>query len=190
MPLELINETREWRLESPFGREAVFPGGNVPVSPPLGGPPLAALRLRRLRCLCRVVLSQSPGDTRFAHAVVDTGCPITLIPKNVWQVAFRLREGTHFDVCRITDFGERFRSHLLGSSLTCRVVRLKVPVVLAGTSYAPENLLRVDNLVAQLSDSDEPKEMLLGLWGGVFEGRRLVVDRVPGGDDLAARFEW
>jgi hypothetical protein len=70
------------------------------------------------------------------------------------------------------------------------VVRLKVPVVLAGTSYAPADLIRIDHLTAQLSDSDEPKEMLLGLWGGVFEGRRLVVDRTAGGDDLAARFDW
>jgi hypothetical protein len=93
-------------------------------------------------------------------------------------------------VCHIPDFGERFRSQLLGASLTCRVVRLKVPVVLAGTSYAAENLLRIDHLVAQLSDTDEPKEMLLGLWGGVFEGRRLVVDRTPNADDLAARLEW
>jgi hypothetical protein len=185
MPLHFLPEMREWRLENPFGREAVFPGGNLPVSPPL-----AHLRLRRLRCMCRVALSSSPGDFGFADATLDTGCPITLIPKNVWQVAFRFREGMHFDVCHIADFGERFRSQLLGSSLTCRVVRLKVPVVLAGTSYAPANLLRVDNLIAQLSDTDEPKEMLLGLWGGVFEGRRLVVDRTAGGDDLAARFDW
>lgn len=32
--------------------------------------------------------------------------------------------------------------------------------------------------------------MLLGLWGGVFEGRRLVVDRLSETNDLAARFEW
>jgi hypothetical protein len=190
MPLHFLPEMREWRLESPFGREAVFPGGNVPLSPPLAGPLLSAIRLRRLRCMCRVALSPSPGDFGLADATLDTGCPITLIPKNVWQATFRLREGVHFDVCHIADFGERFRSQLLGASLTCRVVRLKVPVVLAGTSYAAENLLRIDNLIAQLSDTDEPKEMLLGLWGGVFEGRRLVVDRTPDGDDLTARFEW
>ena len=190
MPLQFLPEMREWRLESPFGREAVFPGGNVPLAPPLTAPPLAFLLLRRLRCQCRVALSDAPADFGFADATVDTGCPITLIPKNVWQLAFRLREGTHFDVCHIADFGERFRSQLLGSSLVCRVVRLKVPVVLAGTSYAPDNLLRIDNLIAQLSDSDEPKEMLLGLWGGVFEGRRWTVDRGPHADDLAARFEW
>lgn len=190
MPLELIRETRDWRLETPFGREAAFPGGNVPLSPPLTQPPLAFLRLRRLRCQCRVTLSAAPGDFGFADAVVDTGCPISLIPKHVWRGKFQLEEGKHFDVCHIADFGERFRSQLLGAALTCRVVRLKVPVVLAGTSYAPADLLRIDNLVAQLSDTDEPKEMLLGLWGGVFEGRRLVVDRVPTSDDLTARFEW
>jgi len=126
----------------------------------------------------------------YADAVVDTGCPISLIPKKVWSGSFGYEEGKHFEVCSIAELGERVRSQLLGSSLTCRVVRLKVPVVLAGTSYAAENLLRIDHLVAQLSDTDEPKEMLLGLWGGVFEGRRLVVDRTPDGYDLTARFEW
>jgi hypothetical protein len=190
MPLQFLPEMRAWHLESPFGREGAFPGGNVPLAPPLNDPSLPFIRLRRLRCQCRVAWTPTAGDYGYVDATVDTGCPITLIPKYVWRSKFRLEEGRHFDVCHIADFGERFRSQLLGSSLTCRVVRLKVPVVLAGTSYAAENLIRIDNLVAQLSDSDEPKEMLLGLWGGVFEGRRLSVDRTPAADALAARFEW
>jgi hypothetical protein len=126
----------------------------------------------------------------FANAIVDTGCPISLIPKRVWRGAFGYEEGKHFEVCTLAELGERVRSQLLGSSLTCRVVRLKVPVVLVGTSYAPENLIRVEGLIAQFSDTDEPSQMLLGLWGEVFEGRRLVVDRTARGDDLSARFKW
>jgi hypothetical protein len=190
MPLELIRETRKWRLESPLGREAAFPEGNVRLSPKLSDPPLSFLRLRRLPCLYRVALSPSRGDYGFASAIVDTSCPITLIPRHVWKKAFRFEKGKHFEVCGIANLGERMRSQLLGSSLTCRVVRLKVPVVLAGTPHTPENLLRVERLVAQLSDTDEPKEMLLGLWGGVFEGRRLAVDHAATADDIAARFDW
>ena len=48
----------------------------------------------------------------------------------------------------------------------------------------------IDRFVAQLSDSDEPNEMPLRLWGGVFEGRRLIVDRTPTADDIAAHFDW
>lgn len=188
--LELINETKDWRLEGAFGREGVFPRGNVPLHPALTSPPLTHLRLRRLRCACYAYRSATAGDFDVATAIVDTGCPITLIPRHIWSGTFRFEEGKHFEVCHIAEFGERFRNQLLAASLTCRVVRFKVPVVLAGTSYAAEHLVRIDRLVAQLSDSDEPKEMLLGLWGGVFEGRRLVVDRVPDADDLTARFDW
>lgn len=190
--LELINETHEWRLEGAFGREAVFPRGNVPLDLPLSSPPLTHLRLRRLRCACygfRTATTDST-DRDVTTAIVDTGCPLSLFPRHIWQGRFRYEEGKHFEVCRIADFGERFRNQLLASSLLCRVVRLKVPVLLVGVSYSPDHFLRIDNLVAQFSDTDEPKQVLLGLWGGVFEGRRLLVDRAPTSDDLTARFEW
>lgn len=188
--LELVNETKVWRLENTLGREEAFSGGNVAILPPLTAPPLTRLRFRRLRCLCRVQRSVGLSDFGFADAIIDTGCPVSIIPKHIWKGAFHFEEGRHFEVCHIADLGERIRNQLLASSLTCRVARLKVPVVLAGTSFAPEHLLRIDNLVAQLSDTNEPQEMLLGLWGGVFEGRRLVVDRLSETNDLAARFEW
>jgi hypothetical protein len=188
--LNLINETAAWRLEGLFGREEVFPGGDVPVRPPLASPLLGRLQLRRLRCLCQGHRDTSMTSFGFANAIVDTGCPISLMPKSVWRGAFGYEEGKHFEVCTLANLGERVRSQLLGASLTCRIVRLKVPVVLVGTSYAAANLLRIDHLVTQLSDTDEPGQMLLGLWGGVFEGRRLVVDRTAGGDDLTARFDW
>lgn len=188
--LELIHETKEWRLEGAFGREEVFPHGNVLLAPALASPTLTHLRLRRLRCACYGYRSVAAGDCDVATALVDTGCPISLFPKHIWQGRFRYEEGEHFEVCSIADFGERVRSQVLGSSLICRTVRLKVPVVLVGTSYAPDHMLRIENLVAQFSDTNEPKQVLLGLWGGVFEGRKLVVDRQSTSDDLATRLVW
>ena len=32
--------------------------------------------------------------------------------------------------------------------------------------------------------------LLLGLWGGVFVGRKLAVDPQPNSDDIAARLEF
>jgi hypothetical protein len=53
-----------------------------------------------------------------ATVIVDTGCPISILPRHVWRDRFRYEEGKHFDVCHIADFGERFRSQLLGTALT------------------------------------------------------------------------
>jgi hypothetical protein len=44
-------------------------------------------------------------------------------------------------------------------------------------------------LVAQLPETAQPRFTVFGLWGGVFEGRTLVVDRRTNSDDIAARFE-
>ena len=70
-------------------------------------------------------------------------------------------------------------------------MRLKVPIELAGKSG---DRLRVEHLIAQLAEPatvrDDPKFAVFGLWGGVFEDRRVVVGRQPNGDDLVARLEW
>lgn len=45
-------------------------------------------------------------------------------------------------------------------------------------------------MIAQFPETDHPRLTVFGLWGGVFEGRRLIVDRTPTADDIAAHFDW
>ena len=42
--------------------------------------------------------------------------------------------------------------------------------------------LRIDSLVCQLADPGGPPFVILGLWGGILEGRRLAIDRLSGPD--------
>jgi hypothetical protein len=107
----------------------------------------------------------------------------------LWRDQFGWREEVHFEVCDFAGLGPLLEAQLLKHAFRCRIVRLRVSVEVAGSAFdAPR--FRIDNMIAQLPETEQPKLTLFGLWGGVFEGRRLAVDRVPNADDLAARFEW
>jgi len=164
--------------------EVRFEGGVLPLSAPLAGPQLGRVRYLRTVCNYRV-----PPISGAREAILDTGAALSLIPRGQWRDDFGWREGVHFEVCDFAGLGPLLDAQLLSHAFRCRIVRLKVPVVVAG-SLVDGPRFQIDNLVAQLPETEQPKLTLLGLWGGVFEGRRLVVDRVPNGDDLTARFDW
>lgn len=162
-----------------------FPFGNLPLSPPLSNPPLALLPSRRLYCSLRC--QPTPGAIDI---VLDTGAQFALFPQRYWRDRFGWVEGRHFESCHISGIGPATSGRLLAQSFRVRLVRLKVPVELAGRSG---DRLRVEYLIAQLAEPatprDDPKYAVLGLFGGVFESRRLAVERTPA-DDLTARMEW
>ena len=166
--------------------EVEFPHGNLPLDPPLQAPDLTRLLSRRLYVNLRC--PPIPGAFQVA---LDTGAPCALFPRTLWRDQLHWQEGRHFDACHVTGLGPIVWSQLLSRSFRARLVRLKVPVELAGQSG---DRLRLNHLIAQLAEPttprEDPKLAILCLWGGVFEGRRLAVDRSPTGDDLIARLEW
>jgi hypothetical protein len=164
--------------------EVRFPNGVLPLAAPLVSPPLSRLRHLRLICNFRV-----PPVAGVREAILDTGAPFTLVPRYLWRDEFRWKEGRDFEVCDIAGVGPYLDAMLLADDYRCRVVRLKVPVEIAGSVPAAPRLI-VQNLVAQLPESDSPKRMIFGLWGGVFTGCRLAVEASPTPEDLAARLEW
>ncbi len=121
-------------------------------------------------------------------SVLDPGAPLSLLPRWLWRDQFRWREGIHFDVCDIAGLGSVFDAQLLGTGYRCRVARLRVPVEVASPTPTGPRFC-VDNLIIQLVDDAEPRLTIFGLFGGVFESRRLAVERQPS-DDLTARLEW
>lgn len=161
-----------------------FEHGVLPLTTPLTGPPL--VHVLNLRLSCNYRIPRVPG---VREAILDTGAPLSLIPRWLWRDQFNWREGVHFDVCHFVGLGPWLDAQLLGTSFRCRIVRLKVPVEVAGTNLRGPRF-SVENMIAQLPEADAPTFTLFGLWGGVFDGRRLVVDRVPTADALTARFEW
>jgi hypothetical protein len=134
---------------------------------------------------CNYRVPRVPG---VREAILDTGAPISVFPRWLWREQFGWREGVHFEVCDFAGVGSFLDAQLLNASYRCRVVRLKVPVEVAGSNPSHPRF-RVENLIAQLPETDQPRLTVFGLWGGVFEGRRLV-DRLPTSDDLAVRFDW
>lgn len=105
----------------------------------------------------------------------------------MWSERFNWQAGRDYDELTVAG-NPTLRGQVLGKQFTCRLARLRVAVELAGADLkAPR--LRLDSLVCQLADTGGPAFVILGLWGGVFTGRRLAVETPPGSDDLAARLE-
>jgi hypothetical protein len=125
-----------------------------------------------------------PGAKR---AIIDTGAPLSSFPHQVWANEFRWREGRDFDTLPVAG-----NPPLVGQTLSFRysfrLVRLRVPVTLAGRDLTGPRL-QVDSLVTQLTEPGGPPFILLGLWGGVLDGRSLKFNTAPDGDPSAA-LEW
>ena len=166
--------------------EVEHENGILPLDPPLRNPPLERLSAHRLYAVLRC--QPIPGAI---DVVLDTGAHFALFPQRFWRDRFGWVEGRHFESCHIAGVGPVIGSQLLAQSFRVRLVRLKISVELAGKNG---DRLRLDHLIAQLAEPaavrDDPKFAILGLFGGVFAGRRLFVDQSPTGDDLTARLEW
>ena len=157
-------------------------GGNLTLDPPMPG--RANVLLRRLFCWLRV--PPIPG-ARVGY--LDTGAPLSVFPHRVWHHEFHWQAGRDYEELFVAGVGSTLRGQVLDHTYPCRLAQLKVPIELAGGDLKAERL-RIDSLVCLLADPGGPSFIILGLWGGVFEGRRLSVDRLPGSDDLAARLDW
>jgi hypothetical protein len=154
--------------------------GDWPLATPL--PDLRRIPLRRLTCFLRV-----PPISGAKRAIIDTGAPLSLFPHQVWAGDFGWREGRDFDVLPVAG-----NPPLIGQALSYRyafrLARLRVTITLAGRGLSGPRL-QVDSLVTQLAEPGGPPFILLGLWGGVLDGRRLAFGTAPDGDPSAA-LDW
>lgn len=158
------------------------PGGNLDLSSPVAG--LNRVLLRQLVCSLRV-----PPVPGVYEAILDTGAPLTIFPYKLWHHQFKWQAAQHFDELSVANLGTTLTGQLLGYRYSCRLARLRVPVELAGRDPKGDRL-RLDSLICQLAEQGGPPYIILGLWGGVFAGRRLVVEPQPNSDDLQARLEF
>src|SRR6185437_5440651 len=144
--------------------------GNLSIDPPLAG--LDSIRLRHLSCMVRV--APVPG-VEFAY--LDTGAPISIIPHRIWTGKYGWKAGEDFEVLNVRGMSS-LSGQVLGHRYSFRFARLRVPLELAGKNLKSKRL-RIDSLVCQLADPSSLPFFIIGLWGGVFEGRSLVVERLP-----------
>jgi hypothetical protein len=163
-------------------RRFVPPDGNYVLDPPIPG--LSRVLVRHLYCSLRV-----PPVPGAYEAVLDTGAPLTIFPRSLWDHQFRWQAGRDYDELSVAGIGTTLRGQVLGYNYSFRLARLRVPVELAGRDPRGARL-RLDALVCQLADTGGPPFILLGLWGGAFSGRRLAVEPQPNSDDLIAQLEF
>lgn len=158
------------------------PDGDLVLSPAVSG--LNRVLIRELSCTLRV-----PPIPGAYHAILDTGAPLTVFPRDLWDHQFKWRAGRDYDELSVAGIGTVLTGQVLGYRYSFRLARLRVPVELAGRDPKGDRL-RLDSLVCQLADAGGPPFVLLGLWGGAFTGRRLAVEPQPNSDDLHARLEF
>lgn len=153
------------------------PTGDYRIAPTTRG--VGRIPLRQLSCALRV--PPIPGAKR---AIIDTGAPLSLFPHHTWANEFRWREGRDFDVLPVAG-DPPLTGRVLSHRYAFRLARLRVPITLAGRDLAGPRL-QVDSLVTQLAEPGGPAFILLGLWGGVLDGRRLLFDAAADGGITAA----
>jgi hypothetical protein len=160
-----------------------FPAnGNLDLAPAVGA--LHRVLLRRLSCALLV-----PQLRGTFEAVIDTGAPLTIFPHQFWHRDFGWQVGRDFDELSVAGIGTALQGQVLGHQFTCKLARLRFPIELVGSHLAGDRL-RLDSLVCQLADPSALSFIILGLWGGAFTGRRLVVESQPNSDELQARLEF
>jgi hypothetical protein len=164
--------------------EVTFTTGILPLNPSLDAPPFPRVLIRRLSCVVRC--PPAPGAV---DAILDTGAPITVFPQYVWNDQFKWKAGIHYEECAIDGLGTFVDAQRLSHAYHCRIVRLKVPIVIAGASLSADRL-RIDNLIAQLAEVNGPKFSVLGLWGGVFTNRKLEIQSILQSDEISASLVW
>lgn len=156
--------------------------GNLILDPSL--PEFERVLLRQLACVLLV-----PSVVGTFKAIVDTGSPLTLFPYDLWHEHFGWRAGRDFDELSVAGVTAPLTGQVLGHRFACRLARLRTSIELVGRNLKGDRL-RLDGLVCQLAEMGGPPYVILGLWGGVFTGRKLSVELQPNSDDLQAHLEF
>lgn len=159
----------------------IVPNGEFDLVPPVPG--LNRVLVRELSCSLRV-----PPHSGAFKAVLDTGAPLTIFPRSLWDFHFHWQAGRDYDELTVAGVGT-LTGRVLHHHYSLRLARLRVPIELAGRDPKGDRL-RLDSLVCQLADTGGPPFTLLGLWGGPFAGRKLAVEPQSSSDDLYARLEF
>lgn len=139
--------------------------------------------LRRLTCLLR-----SAGGQGIWEAIIDPGSPLTLLPYSVWSEKFNWQPGIDYDELEVDNADTPLTGKVRGHTFSFKLARLRVPIELIGKDLTGPRI-RVESLIVQLLDAGPPY-ILIGLWGGALEGKRLSFNRLPQSDELAAKLDF
>src|SRR6476620_11853445 len=85
------------------------PDGNLDLNPPVPG--LNRVLVRELSCSLRV--PPNPGAFR---AILDTGAPLTIFPRSLWDYQSPWQAGRDYDELSVAGTGTTLRGQVLGYS--------------------------------------------------------------------------
>ena len=159
----------------------IVPDGNLDLDPPVAG--LSRVLIRELSCSLRV-----PPHPGAYKAVVDTGAPLTVFPRDLWHDRFGWQAGA---------------TSTNSPSLASRHFRGRYSATATRSGWrgcgcrwnSPAATRRATGCGSTRSCASSPtpaarRSSCLGLWGGALTGRRQAVEPLPGADDLHARLEF
>jgi hypothetical protein len=123
---------------------------------------------KRLKSLVLVGSSSTPRD-----GLMDTGSPLTIFPERIWKNHRQEIEWFTTPPSSTLKSWWSSISGVTGGAVPCELGRISLTVIdLSG------NTLRPIPVVAKFAQDNGllPNRVILGLWGGILEGRRLMLD--------------
>ena len=165
-------------------RLTTLPLDPVPVKTPDG----SGLIIPRpqFRCLVRLPNTLMPRD-----AIIDTGSPLSLFPRGIWD---KFQEGRDFEWLPFQLGYIPIPSRIAGWSFSYRMARMLQKMSL----FDMQSELLRESIIAQFAEgnppappgSKRPPYIVLGLWGGVLEDTNLRIQTDPGTGQVAGTLEW
>lgn len=158
-----------------------FVGPMMPVTLPVGG--RLDVPRARFHCLVQVPQALMPFD-----AVIDTGAPLSCFPNAVWR---QFVEGVDYEWLPFAG-GTPPSGRVVGWLFNFRMARFLRPLAMMDYTTALDR----PNVIAQFADSDPPRRanappvLIIGLWGGILEGGRIVIDRDPRSGHVTGSLEF
>lgn len=111
---------------------------------------------------------------QIAESIIDTGAPLTVFPRKVWQRFASEIEWLSLPAAQATvSWLTNLRGRTGGRS-RCRIGRMWVE---AFDLERPQRFLPALRIVAQFEEKEFPDERIItGLYGGILQGRRLILE--------------
>ncbi len=111
---------------------------------------------------------------RLCDTIIDTGAPLTVFPQRAWRNFAAEVEWLDLPAARAAVSWVAKLRGKTGGERRCRVGRVRVE---AFDLERPPSSLPAVNVVAQFEEEDSADDRILtGLFGGILEGRRLILE--------------
>lgn len=145
---------------------SIQPGPPIPVELPTGD----RLLLPRIQYRCWVKL---PGFLMPRDAIIDTDSPWTWMPESLWS---QFQVGVDFEWLPFPAGYQAPSGQSAGWTFRFRIAQMLKPIIIQDYSSEVER----HNALMQFAEGNPPRSskrlpyLVVGLWGGMLEGTKLI----------------